>query len=128
VYFKVSGEDILPLDWGRKHPGGIAALAHDKLDQIVIEVDLRYHVQVEIAPDLADEVRAEDARGGPVLINVFEGNTTMTTDSVRLVDGRSKVMVVAVGMPRRWVLEGQGRSRPHAADASWRGELNVLRF
>jgi hypothetical protein len=126
VYLKVTGESILPLDWARKADGGIAAAAHGKVDEIAIVVALRYHLQVEVDAGSADEVRVVDADGKPVAINVFEGNATMSLDSLPLLAGRSKVMVVGEEA-RTLVLSKEGQEARRMPLALRPGELNVVR-
>ena len=127
VYLKVTGDDILPIDWGRKEAGGIEAAAHAKLAEIVITATLRYHFRVELAPDLADEMRVVDADGRPVMINVFEGHSSMTTDSLALVGGRSKVMVVGEEA-RTLVLSKEKKEVRRLPLELVAGEVNVVRM
>jgi hypothetical protein len=94
AYLKISGEDVLPTEWARGGAGGIGKAAGEQPGEIVIRVELSFHVQVEFAPGSADELRALDEQGRPVPVHVFEGTSSMTTDSLSLEGGRSKILVV----------------------------------
>lgn len=127
VYLKITSDGILPLEWGRKDAGGIEAAAHGKLDEIVIRVTMRYHFQVEIAAELGDEIRVVDGDGHAVLINVFEGNTSMLVATMQLVSGRSKVLVVGEEA-RTLVLLKENKEVRRVPLALVQGELNVVRL
>jgi RNA polymerase sigma-70 factor (ECF subfamily) len=126
VYLKITSDGILPLDWGRKDAGGIEAAAHGKLDEIVIHVALRHHFQVEIAPETADEVRVVDTDGHEVPIHVFEGNSSMRVDTIKLVGGRSKVLVVGEEA-RTLVLLKEKKEVRRVPLVLVQGEMNVVR-
>jgi hypothetical protein len=127
VYLAFSGEDILPLEWARREQGGIAAVAGKALDHIVVRVALRYHFQVEVAPDVADQLRVLDAQGKTVMINVFEGSSKMSTDAMALTDGRSKVMVVGEDA-RTLVLSKAGEEVSRVPLKLVQGEMNLVRL
>jgi hypothetical protein len=88
----LTGEDIVPLEWGGE--GGLGKAAGDGKSDVVIRVELSFHVQAEFAPDSADELRLVDAQGQPVMIHVNEGTARTRTDVLALEGDRSKIMVV----------------------------------
>ncbi len=127
MYLKFGGDDILPLDWGRKQAGGIEAAAKGELDKIVIQVALRYHLQIQVDPDEADEVRILGADGQGLAINVFEGNMSMSSDSVELAQGRSKVLVVGDDARTLVLLKAKQEVR-RAPLALVRGGVNIVQL
>ena len=88
----LAGEDIVPLEWGAE--GGIGRAVGDPKTEIVIRVELSFHVQVEFEPGSADELQAFDADGRRLWVHLFEGTNSMSTDSLPLEGGRSKILVV----------------------------------
>jgi RNA polymerase sigma-70 factor (ECF subfamily) len=101
VFLRVTGEDILPFDYGCG-PGGVTrpieSVSSRKLDDLLLTVALRYHMQIELPPeraDLADTVNALDENGASLDINVFEGNSQMSSTNFELHGGRSPVVVVS---------------------------------
>lgn len=127
VYLKLGGESIVPLEWGRREAGGLEAAAKGKLDAIVIHAALRYHFQVECAAELGDEIFALDAQGERVPLNVFEGNSSMSTDRKPLVEGRSKVIVVG-DEARTLVVFKDGHEVRRVALELAQGTVNVVRL
>jgi RNA polymerase sigma-70 factor (ECF subfamily) len=100
VYLRLDGENILPIEFGRDgetHEGGIETASDRKVDDLVITASLRYHMQIELAPErveLADNFRVIDANGLTLEINVFEGSRRRTTDEAQIHDGKSNVVAV----------------------------------
>ncbi len=102
VYLQVVGENILPVQYGRPKRGdgagdGLANASKQELDDILITAPLRYHMQIELAPeraDLADRFRVVDESGNALTINVFEGSSHMSTDEGEIHDGKSRVVAV----------------------------------
>ncbi len=88
----LTGEDIVPLEWGAE--GGIGKAAGDPKNEVVIRVELSFHVQVEFEPGSADELQAFDADGQRLWVHLFEGTNSTSTDSLKLEGGRSKILVV----------------------------------
>ncbi|HTF88278.1 MAG TPA: sigma-70 family RNA polymerase sigma factor [Planctomycetota bacterium] len=127
VYLKLSGDDILPQDWARSQTGGIEAAAKDGIEAIVIQVALRYHVQVETDAELADEVRVLDAEGNAITINVFEGSSSMSASAVPLTAGRSRVLVVG-DAARTIVVLRQGQEVRRAPLVLARGKVNTIQL
>jgi RNA polymerase sigma-70 factor (ECF subfamily) len=101
VFLRVEGENILPFDYGCG-PGGVTrpieSVSSRKLDDLLLTVALRYHMQIELAAeraDLADTVSALDENGATIDINVFAGNSQMSSSNFELHGGRSPVVVVS---------------------------------
>ena len=72
-------------------------MSKQALEELVITTALRYHVQIELAPDrahLADKFRVVAENGAALAINVFEGSMHMRTDEAEIHDGKSRVVVV----------------------------------
>lgn len=127
VYLKVTGEHIVPTDWARGQAGGIEAAAGKKQDAIEIQVELRYHFQVEVDPSLGDQVRVVDAQGRELMIYIFEGNPRMQLDAVPLVAGRSKVMVVGEDARTLVISKGQEEVRRLPLELV-QGQLTVVKL
>jgi RNA polymerase sigma-70 factor (ECF subfamily) len=102
VYVRVEGEGILPLEYGRYVEGDerfkdaiVRELPKDRIEKLEIVVDLRCHVQVELAdPTAADELEVLDGQGRPLVINIILGNSRREGERVEIVDGRSYPMAV----------------------------------
>jgi len=127
TYLRVSGEDIVPTEWARHAEGGIGKLAGDKPDEVVIRVELSFHVQAEFAPDSADELRLLDADGKQVMIHVHEGTSRMSSDALPLEGGRSKIMLVGENAATL-VLYKQQQEVRRAALALVPGQLNRVQL
>lgn len=102
VYLRVEGDGILPLEYGRYVEGdprfadaAVRALPKDKIEELEIVVDLRCHVQVELAdPTAADALAVLDAEGREIVINIIAGNSRREAERAEIVDGRSYPMAV----------------------------------
>lgn len=102
VYVRVEGEGILPLEYGRYVDGDerfaettVRGLPKDRIEDLEIVVDLRCHVQVELAdPTIADTLSVLDAQGRELIINIIAGNSRREDERVDIVDGRSYPMAV----------------------------------
>ncbi len=98
VYLRLDGEDVLPLEYGRGEEQGIAGPTHGEVEALLLHVELRYHLQVEMAASeasSADSIRILDGKSQPLEINVFMGNSRTSSDSVQLKDGKSDALVVS---------------------------------
>jgi len=102
VYLRIEGEEILPLEYGRDThdlPGAAEGSSNripDKdLEQLVIAVDRRCHLQVELAdPSSADALCVLDEQGRKLDINVYVGSGRRTSDSSPITEGKSNTMAV----------------------------------
>lgn len=95
VYLRIQGADTLPLEWGRGLAGGLAELAGEDPEDVLITVERRCHFQVELAvPDEADELGVLDAEGRALTISEFLGNSRHDTERHRIVEGRSNTLAV----------------------------------
>ena len=95
AYFRLDGDNILPSEPGRDHPGGLLDLSGGRPLEFRFEVGMRMHVQIELL-DLqrADSIAVLDNEGRAVILNVFQGRGRMSTDKLPLAEGRSPVFVV----------------------------------
>jgi hypothetical protein len=129
VYLRLDGEDILPLEYGRAEPLGIAGPSHGDVEKLLLHVLLRYHLQVEIPSgeaQSADEIRILDGKGATVVIHVFMGNSRRSTESVELKDGKSDVLVVSEDAQTLVCLE-KGKEIRRTQLHLVTGELNLVR-
>jgi protocatechuate 3,4-dioxygenase beta subunit len=129
VYLRLDGEDILPLEYGREDPRGIAGPSHGEFESLELRVQVRYHFQVELTgPEAktADEIEVLDGAGGQIPINLFTGNSRRTTDSVELKEGKSDALVVPEDA-RTLVLLSKGVELRRAPLHLVAGELNIVR-
>lgn len=100
VYLRLDGENILPIEFGRDgrgNEGGIGSASQRQVDDLLITASLRYHMQLELAPDradLADSFHVIDGDGAKLTINAFEGSSRRSTDECQIHDGKSPVVVV----------------------------------
>ena len=95
VYLRLDGEDILPLEYGRGVEGGIETLSGGAVENLLVTVSVRVHVQVELDdPNSADQIQVLDVERQLLPINVFAGNSRRTSRELDLVDGRTPVMVL----------------------------------
>ncbi|MFN0008983.1 MAG: hypothetical protein ACKVXR_13860, partial [Planctomycetota bacterium] len=102
VYVRVEGEGILPLEYGRYVEGDerfketqVRALPKDRIEDLEIAVDLRCHLQVELAdPSTADSLSVLDAQGRRLIINIIAGNSRHEDERAEIADGRSSPMAV----------------------------------
>src|SRR5258706_467966 len=94
AFLTLSSEDIVPLEWGNPRGGGIGKAVGDPKNEVVIRVELSFHLQVEFEPGSADELRALDTQGQTLMVHVFEGTSSMSMDAMPLEGGHSKILVV----------------------------------
>ena len=102
VYLRVEGDGILPLEYGRYVEGDdrftettVRELPRDRIEKLEIVVDLRCHVQVELAdPSTADMLSVLDDAGKELIINIIQGNSRREVPRAEIVDGRSYPMAV----------------------------------
>lgn len=102
VYVRVEGEGILPLEYGRYVEGDerfaettVRGLPKDSIEDLEIVVDLRCHVQVELAdPSIADMLSVLDEHGQELIINIIAGNSRREVPRAEIVDGRSYPMAI----------------------------------
>lgn len=93
AYLRVDGEDMVPIEYGRGFLGGLEAMAGDRIEDLVIEVAMRCHFQVELTdPDSADAFSIVDAENRELPINSFHGTGRMTTHRMPLENGRTGVL------------------------------------
>jgi RNA polymerase sigma factor (sigma-70 family) len=94
VYLRIDGAGVIPLEWGRGEPGGLAALV-DEPEELVLTVERRCHFQVELSvPAEADALGVLDAEGHALVVSEFVGNGRNDTERHPLVDGRSTTLAV----------------------------------
>src|SRR5262249_4151313 len=85
----------LPLEWGRGLKGGLAKLAGDEPEKLVITEARRCHFQVSLeVPAEADEVGVLDPEGHEMEISAFNGNGRQEGERHALVEGRSAMLAV----------------------------------
>jgi RNA polymerase sigma-70 factor (ECF subfamily) len=132
VFLRIEGENILPFDYGCGPQGAmqpIGSVSSRKLDDLLITVALRYHMQIELPPermDLADAVSALDENGKSLDINVFEGNSQMSATNFPLHGGRSPVVVVSEDA-KTLVFTKDGKESLRVPLALTPGQVNVVR-
>lgn len=96
VYLALESETSLPTEVGRNEPGGIRALAKGHDGELVIQVELQRHLQVELAAgELVDELSVLDEAGERMRIHAFQGIARFESDAYPLREGRSDVLVVS---------------------------------
>ncbi len=89
---ELKGDDIVPAEWG--NDGGIGKALGDGRHEVEIRVELSFHVQLEFEPGSADELQVFDAAGKRLAVHLFEGTNSISTDSLQLEGGHSKIFVV----------------------------------
>jgi protocatechuate 3,4-dioxygenase beta subunit len=95
VYLRIQGADTIPLEWGRGLAGGLAELAANDPEELLITVERRCHFQVELAvPDEADELGVLDAEGHALTISEFFGSGRRDDERHPIVAGRSSTLAV----------------------------------
>jgi len=119
------GEDIVPAEFGTE--GGIGKAVGDPKNEVVIHVELSFHVQIDFEPGSADQLQALDAEGKQLSINLFEGNNTMSTSELQLEGGRSKIFVLGE-KAATLVLHKDGKEVRRAPLALAAGQLNRVQF
>jgi hypothetical protein len=119
------GDDIVPAEWG--NDGGIGKAVGDPKNEVVIHVELSFHVQVDFEPGSADQLLALDADGKQLSINLFEGTNTMSTSELHLEGGRSKIFVLGE-KAATLVLHKDGKEVHRAPLALAAGQLNRVQF
>lgn len=103
VYLRIQGPDTLPVEWGRGLEGGLARLAGEHPEELLIEIERRCHFQVELrVPDEADELGMLDDDGNELVISDFLGNGRRDTERHALLEGRSSTL--AVGDRAGWLV------------------------
>ena len=89
---ELRSDDIVPKQWADE--GGIAKAVGDPRNEVVIRVELSFHVQFEFEPGSADELQAFDAEGRKLSVHYFEGTNSYSTDALALEGGRSRIVVL----------------------------------
>lgn len=98
VYLRIDGEDILSDDWGRRAPGGLAALSDGRIEELEVVVRRRVHLQVHLTePAEADALRILDEAGEPITIDLIQAGGRRSMPEMPLVGGRSDVLSVHDG-------------------------------
>lgn len=95
VYLRIEASDVIPLEWGRGLAGGLARLAGERPEELVIAVERRCHFQIELEVAAeADQVGVLDAQGEEMEISAFHGNGRSEGARQALIEGRSAMLAV----------------------------------
>jgi hypothetical protein len=128
AYLRLDGEGILPLEYGRGVVDGLLAQTGGAVDDVVVTVRVRMHVQVELADAAtADALSVADADGRRVMIDVFEGRSRNTVERLPFADGRTPVFVVPDHAVTITLWRGDQRVQQQPL-ALVPGDVNRLRF
>jgi hypothetical protein len=115
VYLRVEGEEILPLEYGRDtadapgaEEGSSNRIPGKELEKLVIVVDRRCHLQVELADaGMADGLWVLDGEGRKLEINVYFGTGRRTTERSDIEEGKSHTMAVSDAAKTLVLLKGE---------------------
>jgi hypothetical protein len=128
AYLRLDGEGIVPLEYGRRVPGGLLQLTGGNVRTLRLEVRVRLHVQVELAdPATADALQVLDSGGDVVTIDVFSGRGRRSTDDLAFADGKTPVFVVPDNASTLILLKGGKEIARHAPQLR-AGAVNTLRY
>ncbi len=119
------GEDIVPAEFGGE--AGIGKAVGDPRNEVVIRVELSFHVQVDFEPGSADQLLALDADEKQLSVNLFEGTNSMSTSELQLEGGRSKIFVLGE-KAATLVLHKDGKEVRRAPLTLAAGQLNRVQF
>lgn len=128
AYFRIDGDDLVPVEPGRDLAGGILDLCGGRPHDLRLEVGVRMHVQIELAdPGRADAIAVLDDAGVNVTLSVFRGRSRNETHELPLTDGRSPVFVVP-DAARTLVLTKGGKEVARETLQLRAGDVNTLRL
>jgi hypothetical protein len=127
VYLRINGDDLISLEHGRGVEGGLKELTGGKVVGMEIEIPLRCHMKVEVAPDSpADSISVLDEAGALVTLNVYEGMSRSETDVVPLTDGRSATLALSDAAATLVLLRGE-EELERVPLALTPGEVNLVK-
>jgi len=127
VYLRIDGEGILPMEYGRRHEGGLLDLGRGRPREFEIVVSRRMHLRVLLDdPVEADALSILDEAGQRVSINVMRGTSRSESRRVILVGGVSDGLTVS-DMARTLVLLSGGKEVRRLPLQLAPGEMNEIR-